>query len=139
MVVSPPSGLYVPNLPPYYTTLWVGAVPYYYANDVFYLYRGSARGFEVVPPPPDARAGRSSPSPTPPPAEGAQLFVYPDRGQSPARQASDKHQCQQWASRQSGFDPAAARGTQRSDSNKPRDAYDRAIEACLEGRGYTVR
>ncbi|MGH8150345.1 MAG: DUF6515 family protein, partial [Steroidobacteraceae bacterium] len=29
VVVGPPVGLFIPVLPPFYTTLWVGGVPYY--------------------------------------------------------------------------------------------------------------
>lgn len=130
LVVAPPAGLYVPNLPPYYTTLWVGGVPYYYANDVFYVYRGATRGFEIVPPPPDERTAHPRAPPAQAPTANAQLFVYPARHQSPAQQARDKRQCQHWAGHQTGFKPGAA---------KRRADYDRAITACLEGRGYTVR
>ena len=31
-VVLPPLGIVVPLLPPSYVTLWIGGVPYYYAN-----------------------------------------------------------------------------------------------------------
>jgi len=142
VVVAPPSGLYVPILPPYYTTLWVGGVPYYYANDVYYVYRGPIRGYEIVAPPPDEVADRGSAGapPTSPPAVSSQLFVYPGRGQSPAQEASDKEQCQQWASGEADFDPTAVQGSvPLAESAARRAAFDRAIEACLEGRGYIVR
>ena len=32
VVVAPPFGIVVPFLPPFYTTIWVGGIPYYYAN-----------------------------------------------------------------------------------------------------------
>lgn len=138
VVVEPPAGLYVPHLPPYCTTLWVGGVPYFYANDVFYVYRGSLRGYEIVAPPSDARAPRAGRASTPPPPESGQLFVYPDRGQSRAREASDKRQCHEWASSETGFDPLAA-GTSGAGAAPKRADYDRAMEACLEGRGYSLR
>ena len=37
---------------------------------------------------------------------GAQVFIYPARGQSPQQEQQDKGQCYAWAVQQSGFDPA---------------------------------
>ena len=37
---------------------------------------------------------------------GAQQFVYPAKGQSPQQQKSDETACAQWATQQTGFDPA---------------------------------
>jgi hypothetical protein len=39
-------------------------------------------------------------------AAAQQPFIYPDKGQSPQQQESDKGQCYVWAVQQSGFDPA---------------------------------
>ena len=36
LIVAPPIGLAISFLPPYYTTIMVGGVPYYYANEVYY-------------------------------------------------------------------------------------------------------
>jgi hypothetical protein len=33
VVVTPPVGLFVPALPRFYTTIWVGGAPYYYADE----------------------------------------------------------------------------------------------------------
>jgi hypothetical protein len=41
-VIVPPIGLFVPFLPPYYATIWLRGVPYYYANEVYYAHRGAA-------------------------------------------------------------------------------------------------
>lgn len=37
---------------------------------------------------------------------GAQVFIYPARGQSPQQEQFDKGQCYAWGVQQSGFDPA---------------------------------
>jgi len=37
-VIVPPIGLFVPFLPPYYATIWLSGVPYYYANEVYYAH-----------------------------------------------------------------------------------------------------
>ncbi len=36
----------------------------------------------------------------------AQMYVYPERGQSPQQQEFDRGQCYSWAVQQTGFDPA---------------------------------
>jgi len=38
LATRPPIGLVVTMLPPFYMTVWIGRVPYYYANDVYYLW-----------------------------------------------------------------------------------------------------
>src|SRR6266498_826815 len=45
-------------------------------------------------------------------AASAQLYIYPDRGQTPQQQESDKGQCYMWAVQQTGFDPANPRVAQ---------------------------
>ena len=39
-------------------------------------------------------------------AAAQQPFIYPDKGQTPQQQESDRGQCYMWAVQQSGFDPA---------------------------------
>jgi hypothetical protein len=39
------------------------------------------------------------------PALGAELFIYPDQGQSPEQQARDRQECHVWAVQQTNFDP----------------------------------
>jgi YMGG-like Gly-zipper len=146
----------------------------------------------------------------PPAALAQQVYVYPERGQSPQQQQQDRYQCHTWAVQQTGFDPTtaaaappppppstapqgqvvqgAARGaavgavggaiagdagkgaaagaamggliggmkrrdqqaqSQQAYSNQvsqqqaaqaqASSAYNRALAACLSGRGYTVR
>lgn len=130
MIVAPPIGLVVPFLPPYYTTVWVGRVPYYYANDVYYMNRGD--GYVVVQPP------KEDVSQAPPPAE--EMFIYPRLDQSEKQQADDRYACHRWAVSQTGFDPTQPPGvTSASRQRKDRADYQRAMSACLDGRGYTVK
>jgi hypothetical protein len=72
----------VPFLPLYYATIWIGGIPYYYANEVYYTQ--TAGGYIVVEPP----KGEVS---TVPPAAGqmpeGQIFIYPRQGQSEQKQA----------------------------------------------------
>jgi hypothetical protein len=128
---------FLPILPLAYATYWYGGLPYYYANDVYYTYNPDYEGYVVTDPPPvadlsgSAEGAASAPSDTGAPDQGpgptGQIFMYPKNGQSPEQQASDKAECQQWASEQAG------QVAQNSSD------YNRAMVACVEGRGYSAR
>ena len=78
------------------------------------------------PPPP------ASPPVAPSPAMG-ELFVYPRNGQTEAQLTADRRDCNSWAVSQTGYDPSRVGDPQ----TQPR--FQRAVSACLEARGYTVR
>ncbi len=133
VVIAAPVGFFVPVLPPFYTTLWIGGAPYYYANDTYYTWRADQGGYEVVAPPDDQGATTQ-----PPPSDD--MFIYPQSGQSEEQQANDKYECHKWASSQTGFDPTQSAGGGSPDQAAAKRAdYQRAMRACLEGRGYSVR
>jgi hypothetical protein len=71
----------------------------------------------------------------PPPPAASNLIAYPARGQTQAQQTRDRSECQGWAMNQSGFDPAHV--TQYT-TNVMVDSYNRAMSACMTGRGYSV-
>jgi hypothetical protein len=146
VVAAPPFGIVIPVLPPYYTQVWMGGIPYYYANNIYYMQLPD--GYVVVPRP--SRDGVMAPPPTanrvtelgpancpsnaaPPPVAGpavtqastAALFVYPRQGQSIAQQNKDRSQCDGWAASQASPDNSID--------------YQRALSACMDGRGYTVK
>jgi hypothetical protein len=129
LVVRPPFGIGIDILPPFYTTVWFGGIPYYYADDSYYVWEPARREYVVTAPPAgsDAAATRV-------PAE-TDFYAYPKNGQSESQQANDRYECHDWARTQSGYDPtqppAGDTGTQRAE-------YRRAERACLEGRGYSV-
>ena len=137
VVVAAPVGVFVPVLPPYYTTIWIGGFPYYYANDSYYVWDSAQSGYEVVAPPDDQ--GASTQAPMQPPPQGDQLYVYPQSGQSPEQQAQDKYECHKWASSQTGFDPTQPNNLPPDQLNSTRADYRRAMVACLQGRGYSAR
>jgi hypothetical protein len=145
VVVGPPLGIFVPVLPPFYVALTFGGVPYFYANDAYYVYRERERQYEVVAPPPgiEGAAGVQPPGGAPPggPAAGGDdVFVYPKNGQTPEQQSRDRYECHRWAADQTGFDPTrGSGGVAPEQSAAKRSDYFRAINACLEARGYTVR
>lgn len=135
VVVAPPFGVFVPVLPPYYTTVWFGGIPYYYANDSYYVWHDDSRQYEVVAPPDGS--GDSGTTSAPPSDD---VFIYPKNGQSPDQQAQDRYECHSWSAGQSGFDPTkAGGGVAPQDAAGKRTDYNRAMTACLEGRGYTVK
>ena len=148
VVVGPPVGFYVPILPPVYTTVYFGGVPYYYANDAYYQWVPDQNQYEVVAPPGDESAAQLDAPPPPPgpgpgqaaPRIGGDLFIYPKNGQSEQQQSTDKYECHKWANQQSGFDPTLSGGGVPPEQNGPAHAaYNRAMVACLEGRGYSVK
>jgi hypothetical protein len=140
---------FLPVLPLAYATYWYGAIPYYYANDVYYTWDPSYEGYVATDPPPVADpsgAGAAAPDsgspPEVPPAGagdmpqagagggaagpiGGEIYMYPKNGQSEEQQVQDKLECQKWASDQVGLG-----------SNGP--DYRRAMIACVEGRGYSA-
>lgn len=73
VVVRPPLGVRLPVLPPAYATVWFAGVPYYYANETYYV---SAPGGYAVADPPASSAYIEAPlaapqPPAPPPAPAA--------------------------------------------------------------------
>jgi len=137
VVVRPPSGLIISVLPPYYSTVWFGGSPYYYADNVYYTWRPDQNGYAVVDPPDNA----DEPSTPPDSAQATpnDLIIYPKNGQSKDQQAADQFECHSWAKNQTGFDPTEpGGGVQSPDVDRIRSNYDRAMSACLQGRGYQV-
>lgn len=139
---------FLPVLPAWCATYWWNSVPYYYYNDVYYTYDPSASGYVVTTPPPaqdpNAQYPNGQDPNAPPPTDNAApnaadsgtsggrassggLFAYPKNGQSDDQQAADKQECASWAAGQTGAD-----GTGTSMD------YQRAMTACLQGRGYSV-
>ncbi len=134
IVIAPPVGLVIGALPPYYSTVWFSGVPYYYADNVYYTWQPDQNGYAVVDPPDNADA------PSPPPAESApdNLMIYPKNGQTKDQQAADQFECHDWAKGQTGFDPTQPGGGAPGNADAARNNYNRAMSACLQGRGYQV-
>ena len=133
IVVRPPIGLFVSVLPPFYSTIWVRGRPFYYADDAYYVWRPQRRGYEVTEPPAEADVSTQ-------PGAADDIFIYPKNGQSESQQASDRYECHSWASNQTGFDPTKPLGgVAESQAAVKRADYQRAMSACLEARGYSVK
>jgi hypothetical protein len=65
--IEPPQGVLVPELPQGYSMRWVGGVPYFYADGLYYLWRERKRSYEVLPTPPAGDAAQRSDVPAAPP------------------------------------------------------------------------
>jgi hypothetical protein len=133
LIVGAPVGLFVNYLPSYHSTMWIGGTRYYYADDVYYTYEPVRRGYVVARSPNGAdeeyyedERGDGS--------RDQDLFIYPMRGQSEQQQADDRYECHRWAVKETRYDPTDS----QYDSDE-RSNYDRALTACLTGRGYSVK
>ena len=139
VVVTPPPGLVISVLPPYYSTVWFGGIPYYYADNVYYTWQPDQNGYAVADPPNDPNDPNAASADSAPPDNAQQdLIIYPKNGQSKDQQAADQFECHMWAKGQTGFDPTQPGGGQPGGSAMNRSNYDRAMSACLQARGYQV-
>jgi hypothetical protein len=90
------------------------------------------RVYEVVEPPRGVAAGS--------PAVIDDIYVYPREGQSDEELAFDRYECHRWAADETGFDPTLEDGGVGAyQAEASRSEYLRAMTACLEARGYSVR
>ena len=131
VVIAPPFGLVIPLLPAAYVSLWIGGSPYYYANGVYYA-PAPNQGYVVVAPPagadsaqpvaPSARANPAAAAVKPPP----EPIIYPRNGQSASQTEGDRQECNRWATTQ----PTALADA---------EVFQRAVAACMDGRGYSLR
>jgi hypothetical protein len=88
------------------------------------------------PPPPE----RSQAPPLANQNSGGQMYIYPRQGQSEEKQNKDFDECHSWAVGQTGFDPSKPPdGAPDAQTKQKSSDYLRAISACLDGRGYTLR
>jgi hypothetical protein len=54
------------------------------------------------------------------PVIAAQLYIYPNKGQSQEQQSRDRDECHLWAVQQTGYDPTRAQATQAPPPPPPR-------------------
>jgi hypothetical protein len=61
----PPAGVLVRDLPDGYSMRWIGGVPYFYADGLYYIWRERPRRYEIMqsPPPAEADARLREPAP----------------------------------------------------------------------------
>lgn len=135
VVIGAPIGALVPVLPPFYSTVWWRGVPYYYADDTYYVWDAGASEYQVVSPPANIETDGTTQAP---PSDS--IFVYPKNGQSPEQQSRDRYECHRSAVQATGYDPTEPGGGVPADTASSKRAdYMRAQAACLDARGYSVR
>ena len=135
VVVSAPVGARITALPFGYISFHAHGRPYYYVNHTYYVYEPANKTYVVVEKPEgtnEAQLTAASEAAEQRPATTEDLIVYPANGQSEEQLDQDRYECHRWASGETGFDPVTA--TDASGRNR----YNRAMTACLKGRGYTV-
>jgi len=129
IVVSAPIGAVVTTLPVGFFAFSIGVMTYYYVNDTYYVWDEPREAYMVVEKPEGADQAIAD-------ATAERLFVYPKQGQSEEQQAKDRYECHRWAVTASRVDPTLENETY---TNEQKQDYQRAMAACLEGRGYTVK
>ena len=135
VVVGAPIGAFITVLPPFYSTVWFGGIPYYYANDTYYTWSGGRNAYEVVDPPNGIDASGTTQAPT-----NDSIYVYPKNGQTPEQESRDRYECHRSAADRTGYDPTQSGGGVSSEVAATKRAdYMRAETACLDARGYSVR
>jgi len=68
------------------------------------------------------------------------LFVYTRQGQSEEQQAKDRYECHSWAESQTQYDPTQPTSDiSEYQLNQMRADYQRAMGACFDGRGYSMK
>ncbi len=68
------------------------------------------------------------------------FFLYPKNGQTAEQQSVDRYECHSWSKSQTGFDPTQSDGgVPLAQNTEKREHYRRAMTACLEARGYSVK
>jgi hypothetical protein len=110
-------------------------VPFYYADNIYFEWSGTAGAYQEVDPPAGLAARIDAQAPV-----VTELFVFPNGAQSNKQLEHDREACHLWAVQQVGFDPKTApAATNASDRSAVKRAnYFRADEACLEARDYSV-
>ena len=131
----PGYGFYFASIPSYCRLVYWEGAPYYYADDIYYEWSGTAGAYQEVQPP----AGLAQQIAAQAPAM-TELFVFPNGDQSNEQIERDRQACHRWAVQQVGFDPTATapdiKASNRSVANHAN--YLRANEACLEAHDYSV-
>jgi len=130
------SGWFLPGLIIGSALLGWGLAPRYYYSPPPPAYPPPP-GYYYPPPPGYYSSGEVSQVPP----SGGQVFIYPRQGQSQEKQVSDRTECHNWAVRQIGYDPSnppSANMTEAQITQKSADYY-RALGACLDARGYSMR
>lgn len=131
----PGHGYYFASIPSYCRLVYWEGAPYYYADDIYYEWSGTAGAYQEVQPPAGLAEQIVAQAPV-----VTELFVFPNGDQSNEQLKRDREACQRWAVQQSGFDPKTMDPHIKASSRSvaEHENYLRADGACLEARDYSV-
>ncbi len=132
VVVRAPLGFRIATLPYGYVGFHIGPKRYFYVNQTYYVYEPSTTKYIVVEKPAGADEDDLQRRSETAPEDVGELIVYPADGQTEEQLDRDRYECHRWSVKETGFDPVTAK------NSEGKNRYDRAITACLEGRGYSV-
>ncbi|WP_367278946.1 DUF6515 family protein [Pseudomonas sp.] len=136
VIVQPPRGIRVHELPSYSQEVWLGSTLFFVAAGTYYLYQQDTQDYVVAEPPQGAEPVYT---PDAPPQQQASYSydptAYPANGQSQEQQQQDMYDCHMYGVNQSGFDPQSVT---YAPSPQVVDVYRRAMGGCLVARGYSV-
>jgi len=128
LFVGPAIGTRVRHVPAGYVSFAIGTDRYFAVGGTFYVRDDRHRDYLVVPKPRGADAAMRDAA-----AEREELFADSAFDRNADVREWDRSACDAWALSETG-------GVERSAPGSPgRRAYLRAMEACLEGRGYEVK
>jgi Family of unknown function (DUF6515) len=128
VVVAAPVGARVKYLPSGYTRIVVGHRHYFHINATYFLWEPATKNYVVVEKPADEGVAATHLSQT------QTLIIYPKQGQSDTQRATDKAHCELWAANETATDK-----TLTLEQRLVKPNYYRAMVACLEGQGYSVK
>lgn len=130
VVVGAPYGFRLSVLPWGYATFHLSTNRYHYVNDTYYRWYPETQDYAVVAEPEGATDALHQASIV----AASPLYIYPTEGQNEEQRDQDRFECHLWAVEETGFDPSYSEPDKQANGN-----YSRAITACLEGRGYSVK
>ncbi|MFT7218701.1 MAG: hypothetical protein ACI8Z1_000312 [Candidatus Azotimanducaceae bacterium] len=125
LTITAPFGAIVPTLSKGFVTFGLGSNRYYYLSGIYY--QRAPQGYVVIRKPQHAESVLAS-------AGSNKLIIYPARGQDEDQRRRDRFECFEWASNETGFNPADVDA-----DNLLQADYRRAMSACLEARHYVVK
>ena len=128
-MVSAPIGAYVQTLPLGYIAFTIGLSTFYFVNDTYFIWDGNRQGYYVVEKPEGAEQAIDN-------ATTGRMYIYPKHEQNEEQQSKDRYECHRWAVSETDIDPTL---DEEEPDPKSRGNYFRAMTACLEGRGYSVK
>ena len=117
-----------------------GPPPVFFDGGFYYHGPIDTAPYSEPPPVVDQEKPPEQPVSSVPSSPTERLFVYPRKGQSEEQQAKDRQECHLWAVGQVGLDPTEpTKAVPEAQMNEKRANYQRAMGACLDARGYTVK